>query len=131
METLGALERAVMEQLWASEEPMSATQLRDTLADRELALTTVHTVLSRLEGKHFVVRSKDTRPAVYRPRSSREEHVASLMHEVLGQASDREAALARFVGSASEDENALLRRLLRRVTGGRDAKVDGEGISPA
>lgn len=126
METLGALERAVMEQLWATASPVSATQLRDTLADRDLALTTVHTVLSRLEGKGFVVRSKDTRPAVYRPQSTREEHVASLMHEVLEQASDREAALARFVGAASEDETDVLRRLLRRVTGGAPDVADDE-----
>ena len=34
------------------------------------------------------------------------------MHEVLDRASDRDAALARFVGTVSDGEAATLRRLL-------------------
>ena len=48
MASLGDLERTVMEHLWAAAEPLAATELRDALADRGLALTTVHTVLGRL-----------------------------------------------------------------------------------
>lgn len=112
METLGELERAVMDVLWNSSTPLSATDLREALTHRGLALTTIHTVLSRLEAKHFVYRQRDVRPHRYRAASSREEHVAELMHEVLGQAPDHEAVLARFLGSASTDETSTLRRLL-------------------
>ncbi|WP_448627862.1 BlaI/MecI/CopY family transcriptional regulator [Geodermatophilus sp. URMC 64] len=111
MASLGDLERAVMEWLWAKDGPVAATELRDALADRGLALTTVHTVLSRLEHKGFVVHD-DARPRRFSPRASREDHAAELMHEVLGQAADRQAVLARFVGSVSEDEARLLRELL-------------------
>jgi predicted transcriptional regulator len=109
--SLGDLERAVMERLWAADGPMAATTLRDQLADRGLALTTVHTVLTRLEQKGFVAHD-DARPRRFAARASREEHAAELMHEVLGQAADRQAVLARFVGSVSEDEARLLRDLL-------------------
>jgi hypothetical protein len=34
------------------------------------------------------------------------------MHEVLGSAPDREAVLARFIGSVTESEAATLRKLL-------------------
>jgi hypothetical protein len=34
------------------------------------------------------------------------------MHEVLGQAADRQAVLARFVGGVDADEVRLLRELL-------------------
>jgi hypothetical protein len=34
------------------------------------------------------------------------------MHEVLGQAADRQAVLARFVGSVDDEELRLLRELL-------------------
>lgn len=112
METLGELERAVMDVLWNSSTPLSATDLREALTHRDLALTTIHTVLSRLETKRFVHRQRDVRPHRYRAASSREEHVAELMHEVLGQAQDHEAVLARFLGSASTDETSTLRRLL-------------------
>ena len=54
MASLGELERAVMEPLWAADGPLAATTLRDELADRGVALTTVHTVLTRLEQKGFV-----------------------------------------------------------------------------
>jgi predicted transcriptional regulator len=108
--SLGDLERAVMELLWSGG-AMAATELRDRLTDRGLALTTVHTVLSRLEQKGFVVHDEG-RPRRFRARATREEHAAELMHEVLGQAADRQAVLARFVGSVSGDEARLLRVLL-------------------
>jgi predicted transcriptional regulator len=109
--SLGDLERAVMEALWTAGAPLTATELRDGLADRGLALTTVHTVLSRLEQKGFVVHDEG-RPRRFRARGTREDHAAELMHEVLGQAADRQAVLARFVGSATDEEARLLRELL-------------------
>ncbi|SDY13606.1 Predicted transcriptional regulator [Modestobacter sp. DSM 44400] len=111
MNSLGELERAVLEHLWAVGGPVTAARLREVFADRGLALTTVHTVLTRLEQKGFVV-SDTARPRQFTARASREEHAAELMHEVLGQAGDRQAALARFVGSVSADEVDLLRQLL-------------------
>jgi predicted transcriptional regulator len=116
MASLGELERAVMERLWAAGSPVSASELRDQLAGRGLALTTVHTVLTRLEQKGFVVHD-DARPRGFSARSSRADHAAELMHEVLGQAGDRQAALARFVGSVSADEVGMLRRLLAEHEG--------------
>jgi predicted transcriptional regulator len=109
--SLGDLERTVMDVLWAADAPVAATELRDALADRDLALTTVHTVLSRLEGKGFVAHD-DARPRRFRPRAGRAEHAAELMHEVLGQAGDRQAVLARFVGGVDPEEARLLRELL-------------------
>lgn len=100
-----------MERLWATGGPVAAATLRDQLADRGLALTTVHTVLSRLEHKGFVVHD-EARPRRFSPRTTREEHAAALMHEVLGQSADRQAVLARFVGSVDADEARLLRELL-------------------
>ena len=111
MASLGDLERAVMERLWAADAPVAATTLRDDLAHRGLALTTVHTVLTRLEQKGFVVHD-DARPRRFSARSSRADHAAELMHEVLGQAGDRQAVLARFVGGVDADEARLLRELL-------------------
>jgi predicted transcriptional regulator len=115
---LGELERAVMDVLWAADGPVTARQVAGGLASRELALTTVLTVLSRLEGKGYLRRTRDGRAHHYEPTSSREDHVAVLMHEVLGAASDRTAALARFAGQVSrEDAEALqiaLAEALRR-----------------
>ena len=111
MASLGELERAVMDRLWSADGALSAADLRDGLADRGLALTTVHTVLTRLEQKGFGLHDEE-RPRRFTARASREEHAAELMHEVLGQAGDRQAALARFVGQVSADEVGMLRHLL-------------------
>jgi predicted transcriptional regulator len=115
---LGELERAVMDVLWGATEPLTARQVAGALASRDLALTTVLTVLSRLETKGYLRRTRDGRAHHYQPTSSREDHVAVLMHEVLGAAADRNAALARFAGHVSrEDAEALqsaLAEALRR-----------------
>jgi predicted transcriptional regulator len=109
--TLGELERAVMELLWAAEQPLPATGLQAELSDRGVALTTVHTVLTRLEQKGFVVHDAG-RPRLFSPTASREERAAELMHEVLGASGDRQAVLARFVGTVDPKEARLLRELL-------------------
>jgi predicted transcriptional regulator len=117
MANLGELERSVMELLWSSNAALAANDVRDSLAAGEdaghaVATTTVLTVLSRLEHKGFVTRDRGVRPHRYRALLSREEHTAELMREVLDQSSDRDAALARFVGTVSDGEAATLRRLL-------------------
>ncbi|MCX7521651.1 BlaI/MecI/CopY family transcriptional regulator [Microbacterium sp. STN6] len=111
MATLGDLERSVMDVLWDRDAALSANDLRDALS-AQLAATTVLTVLSRLENKGFVTRDRDSRPHLYRAATTRADHMAELMHEVLGTAPDREAVLARFVGQVAPGEAAALRRLL-------------------
>ncbi|GHD01129.1 BlaI/MecI/CopY family transcriptional regulator [Zhihengliuella salsuginis] len=118
MASLGDLERSVMDLLWDSTEAQTANSLRDALAHagaedgKELAVTTVLTVLARLEKKDLVARERDTRPHQYRAVMSREEHTVELMNEALGNVMDREAVLARFIGGISGGEAAALRRLL-------------------
>ena len=110
MASLGELERSVMDCLWSAGEPVAATALRDELGGG-LALTTVHTVLTRLEQKGFVVHDGG-RPRRFRATASREDHAAELMREVLGSTGDRQAVLARFVGSVDAEEARMLRELL-------------------
>lgn len=115
MGTLGELERTVMDAVWDAPAPVSAYDVQEQLesAGRSLAATTLLTVLSRLEKKGFVASSRAGRPYRYAAVASRAEHVAELMHEVLGETRDRSAALARFVGSVSDEDAATLRQLLR------------------
>lgn len=112
-----------MDLLWEHQEAITANILRDLLSQRSavenpearpLAVTTVLTVLSRLEKKGLVERERSSRPHRYRAVTSREEHTAELMMEVLGSAPDREAVLARFIGTVSAGEAETLRNLLGR-----------------
>ncbi|MGO1874923.1 BlaI/MecI/CopY family transcriptional regulator [Agrococcus casei] len=113
--TLGELERAVMDAVWDATEPVTAYDVRDQFetAGRSLAATTLLTVFSRLEKKGFVSSDRSVRPYRYSAVAPREHHVAELMHEVLGGSSDRTAVLERFVGSVSAADAATLQQLLR------------------
>jgi BlaI family transcriptional regulator, penicillinase repressor len=145
---LGELERAVMETLWdltadwdmtaattdqrGSAAPRTATarQVSDRLgATRPLAYTTVLTVLDRLERKRLVRRLRERRAHRYGPIATREAYAARLMLEALGRASDRDAALVRFVDAVSPEEAEVLRRALAEGSGEPQggAPVDQEG----
>lgn len=106
-----------MQVVWSSPEPMTARQVTDELTDRGLAYTTWLTVLGRLEGKGLLARSRDSRAHTYAPVGSREDHIAVLMQQALGQADDRAAALQRFARSVSPQEADALRAALERRTG--------------
>lgn len=120
MTNLGELERSIMDLLWATSGSLTANDARDALAQssgvdgKELAVTTVLTVLSRLEKKRFVSRERHVRPHRYRAIQSREEHTADLMSQAFDRAVDREAVLARFLGTMSSDDAEALRRLLNQ-----------------
>jgi predicted transcriptional regulator len=117
MNRLGELERAIMEVLWESVDPMTVRQVGNCLVDRDLAHTTVMTVLDRLAKKGFVRRQRVGRAWRYRPAESREACVAELMLTALDQTGDRQAALTRFARSVSGDEARALRAALETLSG--------------
>lgn len=109
----GKLEQAVLRTLWEHPDGMAAREVAEALPGRERAITTVLTVLDRLRGKDLVVRDEGTRPHVYRASVSREDYTAAAMLTALSQASDRDAALTRFLGGVTDTDVAHLRRALR------------------
>src|SRR6266536_5011784 len=137
---LGQLERAVMETLWdltasppgggsAGAADATARQVAGRLGtSRSLAYTTVLTVLDRLERKGLVRRLREGRAHRYAPVASREVYAAELMLDALGRASDRDAALVRFVGAVSPEEAEVLRRALLGPEGsGEPQGPEGSG----
>src|SRR5215472_10892422 len=73
---LGDLERAIMEVLWQTESSLTVRQVSQGLTQRNLAHTTVMTVLDRLAKKGFARRERDGRAWRYRPAATREAYVA-------------------------------------------------------
>lgn len=105
-----------MAELWASDQPLSVRAVLDRLqTGRELAYTTVMTVLENLRRKGMVGRVKAGRAFDYRPLLSREEHTATLMQEVLAGSADRRATLLRFAEQITPDELASLRAALESL----------------
>lgn len=115
--TLGELERRVMEQLWTSTRPQSVREVHAVLVgERDIAYTTVMTVLDRLAKKGFAGREQQGRAYRYAALQTREQMVAEVMHTALaGSAAERSAALVAFVDRVSDDEAAALREALERL----------------
>ena len=118
---LGDLERAVMERLWSALETgaddgaLTVREVHAALAEtRDIAYTTVMTVMDRLARKDLVTQEKDGRAYRYRARESRAALTAGLMRDTLADFADhdRGTALVAFVEEASAEDLAALRRAL-------------------
>ncbi|WP_018218537.1 BlaI/MecI/CopY family transcriptional regulator [Salinispora vitiensis] len=116
MTRLGELERAVMDVLWdlspGRTDGLMVREVVDALAGRELAYTTVLTVLDRLAGKGMVRREREGRAWRYQAAASREAHIAQLMLDALDLGGSRDAALVRFARSVTGTEAEVLRAAL-------------------
>ncbi|SNC64543.1 Predicted transcriptional regulator [Kytococcus aerolatus] len=119
---LGDLEQAIMNHLWdtptAQGEGVTVREVHDTLgAAREIAYTTVMTVMDRLSRKGFLTREKAGRAYVYQPATSREGFAARIMRETLGdlRPQDRKAAVLAFVDDAGDEDIDALREALARL----------------
>lgn len=119
---LGDLERAVLEHLWALAERgvPSATvrEVHDVLGtERDLAYTTLMTVLDRLAKKGLVARERDGRAWRYTASASRDQLTADAMRVTLDQleGSDRRSALLHFLDESSPEDLADLRAALAEL----------------
>ena len=115
-----------MDVLWdvvpGTSDGVTVREVADALDGRELAYTTVMTVLDRLAGKGMVQREREGRAWRYRPAASREAHIAQLMLDALDLGGSRDAALVRFARSVTGTEAEVLRAAL-----GAEAGLTGPG----
>jgi predicted transcriptional regulator len=116
---LGELERRVLEELWRREGESSVRDVHAAFAPA-LAYTTLMTTLDRLHRKGLLLRRRDGRAFVYRPRLTREEfegQVASQMIDgLLGLVDARpEPVLLSIVDVVGRRDAELLDELERLV----------------
>lgn len=126
--SLGSLERNVMDVLWSATEPLTVRDVQDGLQTtdaRELAYTTVMTVLDRLGAKDMVRRERDGRAFRYTAAHTREEATAALLNAALDDSGDRTAALVHFARTVDPSEAAALRAALAEI----EAQADGSSGS--
>lgn len=121
MRHLGTLEAQVMQRLWDAREPRSVRDVLNELnREKNLAYTTVMTVLENLHRKGLVEREKYGRAFKYVAAMSLEQYTAELMDGALAGSGDRGAALLHFVERMSSTELAELREALGRLHDDRD-----------
>ncbi len=115
MHGLGELEAAVMDVLWLDDEPLKVRDVLERLdTGRQLAYTTVMTVLDNLHRKRWVERELAGKAYLYTPTLTREEAAARALREVLDASGDPHAVLMHFVASGSDEETDILRTALRK-----------------
>lgn len=110
---LGQLEASVMTRVWSWERPVLVRAvLEDLQRERDIAYTTVMTVMDNLYRKGYLSRERDGRAYRYAAAQSREEHTAVVMEEVLASGGDPAATLLHFVRHIDDEELAALRSVL-------------------
>ena len=113
MRRFGELEAVIMERLWERGRPALVREILDDLrGDRDLAYTTVMTVMDNLRRKVWLRRERDGRAWRYEPTGSRSGYTAALMNEALETSADRQRALAHFAIQMSPHDAAVLRDAL-------------------
>jgi predicted transcriptional regulator len=117
---LGELETEIMRRLWRRASPTTVRELVDELQqDREIAYTTVMTVLDNLHKKGWLRRELDGRAYRYEPISSGDEYSAELMRGALNTSPDHVAAFAYFLKQLKPEEVKALEDAYRVQTGRR------------
>jgi len=119
-QTLGDLQHAIMAVLWDRGEATTADVHQALQAERGLALTTIATMLRKMEEKGVVAHHAEGRQFVYRPTVTqaeiRESMVGELVERVFG--GDANALVAHLV-SQHEIDARELSSLRRRLDAGR------------
>lgn len=111
---LGELQLAVMEVVWKGQ-PVSVSDVLTELSQqkRDLAYTTVMTIMSRLADKGWLISEKQGRAFFYHAAHSREEAEAAAVGEVVRALLEDfgQIAVAQFVKELDEIDLERLARL--------------------
>ncbi|WP_354641206.1 BlaI/MecI/CopY family transcriptional regulator [Kitasatospora camelliae] len=111
---LGELENDIMTRVWQWNRPVTVREvLEDLRSERDIAYTTVMTVLDKLHRKGWLRREQVGRAYRYEPVSSREAYTAALMNEAWATSDNPAAALVHFFGLMSPEQREALRDALR------------------
>ena len=113
-------ELEVMEVLWASGEPMTAADVADRIpAERNWALPTIKTMLSRLSAKGAITYREDNRRYLYSAAVARDSYVGKESRRFVdqlfgGRLSPLVARLAEE-DALSEEDIAAIERILKEL----------------
>ena len=106
-----------MDTLWSHGPELSVRDVMDRMqGDKDLAYTTIMTVLDRLAKKGLADRTRDGRAWRYTAASSREELAATALRSTLENVqADRKLAMMHFLDDATPAELDDLRAALAEV----------------
>ncbi|SPL98741.1 Transcriptional regulator, MecI family [[Actinomadura] parvosata subsp. kistnae] len=111
---LGDLESTIMDRLWSYHRPSSVRHvLEDLRRDREIAYTTVMTVMDKLYKKGLLRRQPQGKAYIYEPLITKEAYTAQQMRESLARSGNQAATLAHFLERLNPEESKALAAALQ------------------
>jgi len=116
-QVLGDLEKGIMAILWARGEATGREILDEIKSSRDIAFTTVLTVIERLVKKGLVEKTRGESVYIYRPRYTKDEFTKQVSQEVLKGVMEisRGSAIASFVDLLADTDPEELERLSRLI----------------
>jgi len=121
----GDLAQAILDLVGQAGAPVTPAQVRDALG-RELAYTTVMTVMARLYDRGLLARKRSGRAFAYTIVGDPAQVTARRMHRILDVDADRAGVLARFVDGLTGEDEHLLRALLDQIATEQGDRAGGE-----
>jgi predicted transcriptional regulator len=109
------LEAEVIASLSAADQPSTVHEVQRSV-DSDLSYNAVHTILNRLVDKGLVDREPAGRGHVYRPSRGAATVIAQHMEALLDRGPSRTEVLHSFLGTLSDEDEALLRTWLNQRT---------------
>lgn len=118
---LGDLEAEIMEVIWQREQVLVRDVHRELTKKREIAYTTIMTVMGRLVEKGLLVREQVGNSYVYRPSRSRADFTRLVVQEVIDGLLEEfaEPAISHFVNRISQEDEEHLDRLEEMIAKSR------------
>ena len=123
-QVMGELEEEIMECVW-DRGPLSVREVHRCLMDkRDIAYTTVMTVMSRLAEKGLLVRHPEGRAFIYAAATPRDEYCAGVVKDFMAGmfVGASKPVLAHFVESLAADDAAQLDMLAEIIEERRRAR---------
>ncbi len=110
----GELESLILNVLWSSKRTLTSQEILEKAnKNSELALTTILTVLSRLEDKGLVLREPgEGRAYLFSAAQSREQHTADMMLQLVANESNPALAFSHFTDGLTAAQLKALRKSL-------------------
>lgn len=114
---LGDLEKGIMAILWARGEATGREVLDELKSSRDIAFTTVLTVIERLVKKGLVEKTRGETAYIYRPRYTKDEFTKQVSQEVLKGVMEisRGSAIASFVDLLADIDPQELERFSKLI----------------
>lgn len=109
----GELESEVLGCLWDRPAGLTSQQILALLGDDSIKITTVLTVLSRLEDKNLVSKAAGPgRGFIFQAVTTREQHTAKALVELVGQIGNPAAVFSHFASGLSAKQLKELKEAL-------------------